>query len=135
MCILKKYFCKNCLQSFSSEKILSEHKEDCLVINGEQSVKLESRFISFQNNSKQIPVPFKMYADFKCILEKANGDIEHSSNSSYKRKYQNHVPCSCAYKVVCVDDKFSKKIVLYRGKDLFMNLLNQFLKNIIIVGK
>ena len=45
----KKYFCKNCLQCFSSEKILSENKEDCLVINGKQSVKLESGFISFKN--------------------------------------------------------------------------------------
>ena len=25
----KKYFCKTCLQCFSSQKILSEHKEDC----------------------------------------------------------------------------------------------------------
>ena len=25
--------------------------------------------------------------------------------------------CSCAYKIVCVDNRFSKKIVLYRGKD------------------
>ena len=41
----KKYFCKNCLQCFSSEKILSEHKEDCLVINSKQSVKLENGFI------------------------------------------------------------------------------------------
>ena len=32
-CKGKKYFCKNCLQCFSSEKILSEHKEGCLVIN------------------------------------------------------------------------------------------------------
>ena len=37
----KKYFYKNCLQCFSSEKILSEDKEDCLIINGKQSVKLE----------------------------------------------------------------------------------------------
>ena len=49
----KKYFCKNCLQSFSSETILSEYKEDiklrhCLVINGKQSVKL-SGAISFKN--------------------------------------------------------------------------------------
>ena len=29
----KKYFCKYCLQCFGSEKILSEHKEDCLVMN------------------------------------------------------------------------------------------------------
>ena len=114
-CKDKKYFCKNCLQCFSSEKILSEHKEDCLVINGKQSVKLESGFISFKNYSKQILVLFKIYADFECILEKVDGDIECGSNSSYTRKYQNHVPCSFAYKVVCVDDKFSKKIVLYGG--------------------
>ena len=30
----KKYFCKSCLQCFSSEKVLNEHKKDCLLING-----------------------------------------------------------------------------------------------------
>ena len=34
----------------------------------------------------------------------------------YTSKYQNHIPCSFAYKLVCIDDKFSKDIVLYRGK-------------------
>ena len=29
----KKYFCKCCLQCFSSEKVLIEHKENCLIIN------------------------------------------------------------------------------------------------------
>ena len=110
-----------------SEKILSEHKEDCSVINGKQSVKLESGFISFENYSNQIPVPFKVYADFECILDKVDGDIECISNCSYTRKYQNHVPCSFAYKVVCVDNKFSKKIVLYRGKDA----VYEFIKSIL----
>ena len=44
----KKYFCKYCLQCFSSENILSEHKEDCLIVNGKQNVKLGSGFISFK---------------------------------------------------------------------------------------
>ena len=69
---------ENCLQCCSSEKILSEHKEDCLVKNGKQSVKLEIGFISFKSYSKQIPVPFKIYADFECILKKVDGDIECS---------------------------------------------------------
>ena len=30
----KKYFCKGCLQCFRSEKILIEHKENFLIING-----------------------------------------------------------------------------------------------------
>ena len=123
----RKYFCKNCLQCFSSEQVLIEHKEDCLVINGRQSVKLESGFISFKNYSKQIPVPFKIYADFECILKKVDGNVECSSNSSYTRKIQDHVSCSFAYKVVCVDNKFSKKIVLYREKDA----VNKFIKSIL----
>ena len=41
---IKKYFCKCCLQCFSGEKVLIEHKENCLIINGKQSVKLKSGF-------------------------------------------------------------------------------------------
>ena len=36
---------------------------------------------------------------------------------SYTSKYQDHVPCSFAYKLVCVDDKYSKDVVFYRGKN------------------
>ena len=32
----KKWFCKGCLQCFSSENVLTKHKEDCLSINGQQ---------------------------------------------------------------------------------------------------
>ena len=34
-----------------------------------------------------------------------------------KKKYQDHIPCGFAYKVVCIDDHFSKDVVLYRGKN------------------
>ena len=124
----EKYFCKNCLRCFSSKKILSGHKEDCLVINGKENVKLESGFISFKNYFKQIHVPFTIYADFECILEKFDCDIGCSSNSSYTRKYQEHVSCSFAYKVVCVDNKYSKKVNLYRGKDAAHKLIKSVFK-------
>ena len=32
----KKWFCKSCLQCFSSESVLIKHKENCLSINGKQ---------------------------------------------------------------------------------------------------
>ena len=122
----KKYFCKNCLQCFSNEKILNEHKEDFLVINGKQNVKLEEGFITFKNYSRQIPIPFKMYADFECILKNIdNGTI--NNDVSYTRKYQDHVPCNFAYKVVSIDNKYSKKIVLYRGR----NAVNKFIRLIL----
>ena len=65
----KKYFCKCCLQCFTSEKALIEHKQNCLMINAKQSMKLKSGSISFKNYFKQFPVPFKIYADFECILK------------------------------------------------------------------
>ena len=37
----KKWFCKSCLQCFSSENVLIKHKEDCLGISGQQSINLE----------------------------------------------------------------------------------------------
>ena len=38
-------------------------------INGKQSVKLEKSIIKFENHFKQIPAPFKIYADFECNLK------------------------------------------------------------------
>ena len=96
------------------------------MINGKQSVKLKSGWIKFKNYSRQIPVPFKSYADFECISKKVESDI-FDDNGSYTRKYQDHIPCSFAYKVVCIDNKFSKKVVLYRGKDAFYRFIKSVL--------
>ena len=107
-----KYFCKSYLQCFSSKNVLTEHKEVCLSINGAQSVRLEKRTIEFKNYFKQIPVPFKIYADFECNLKSVE-----SYEGSYSKKYQDHVPCSFAYKLVCVDGEFTKPIVVFRDEN------------------
>ena len=112
----KKYFCKSCLQCFSSENVLNEHKKDCLLINKGQNVKVEKGFIEFKYYSKQIPVLFKIYADFECTLKSIDCGFDNDC-FSYTKKYQDHIPYSFAYKVVCIDDKYSKDVVLYRGKN------------------
>ena len=77
----KRYFCESCLQCFSSRKILTEHKEICLSINGAQSVRLEKGTIEFKNCFKQIPVPFEIYSDFECNLESVeNYEGSYSKN-------------------------------------------------------
>ena len=65
----KKYFCRSCLQCFSSKNVLTKHKDVCLSINDAQSVKLEQGTIEFENYFKQIPVPLKIYGDFEYNLE------------------------------------------------------------------
>ena len=67
--IKKKHFYKCCLQCFSSEKILIKHKENCLKINGKQSMKLKSGSIKFKNHVKQLAVLFKIYAEFQSLLK------------------------------------------------------------------
>ena len=124
----KKYFCKRCLLCFSSERVLNNHIRVCLMINGEQSVKMGEGSISFTNHSRQIPVPFKIYADFECILEKVDSEAKRSrANEVSEELYQNHVPCGYSYKLVCVDDKFTEDTVVYRGKDWVRHFINQIL--------
>ena len=50
-------------------------------------------------------VPFKIYADFECNMKAVKDSYENNS-TSYTEKYQDHIPCSFAYKVMCVDDNF-----------------------------
>ena len=119
----KKWFCKGCLQCFSCEGVLIKHKEDCLSINGKQSVNLEKGIIKFENYFKQLPVPFKIYADFECNLRDAE-----IYGGSFTKKYHEHVPCSYAFKVVCIDDRFSKSIVVFRGKNTAYEFIKAILK-------
>ena len=109
--------------------MLTKHKEDCFSINGKQSVKVEEEIIEFEIYFKQIPVPFKIYTDFECNLE----GVE-SYEGPYTKKYQDHVPCSFAYKVVCID-KFSRPIVAFRGKNVAHEFIKAILKEYVYCKK
>ena len=69
-----------------------------------------------------MPVPFKVYAGFECMLKSIK-----SNEGFYTEKYQDHIPCSFSYKLVCVDNKFSKPTVVYRGE----NAAYRFIKAIL----
>ena len=112
----KKYFFISCSQRFSCKNVLAEHKEVSLSFHGAQSVRLEKETIEFKNYFKQIPVPFKIYADFECMKVLT------------QKKYQDHIPSSFAYKLVCVDDKFSKPIVVFRSENANYEFMKAILK-------
>ena len=63
----RKHFCMYCLQCFSSERVLNNHKDICIQVNGEQAIKMpdkDNNILKFNNFHKQQPVPFVIYADF-----------------------------------------------------------------------
>ena len=39
----KKHFCMYCLQHFSSERVLTKHKENCILINGIQGITMPTK--------------------------------------------------------------------------------------------
>ena len=82
-------------------------------------------FKLFQTNSIILnkPVPFKAYADFQCNLKSVEG-----YEVSYLKKYQNHILCNFAYKLVCVEDEFSKPIVVFRGENAAYEFTESILK-------
>ena len=112
----------HCLQNFTSEEVLSYHKRQCLLINACQAVNYESGKIKFINHNKQIPIPFKIYADTECFLKRTN---------SYEREYtgrrQEHFPNSIRAKLVGMDGRFTLPFIVFLNeKIVLMNLLYGF---------
>ena len=110
--------------------MLIKHKEDCLSINGKQTVKLEKWTIEFENYFKQILVPLKIYADFECNLKGAVG---------YEGSYTKNIKIT--FVVVLLTKLFALMIglltqLLFKEvKILLVNLLKQFLRIINIAKK
>ena len=44
------------------------------------------------------------------------------------KKYQDPVPWSFAYKVTCIDDRFTKPIIVYRGENAAYEFIRTILK-------
>ena len=109
----------SCLQSFTTEKILSNHKKQCLLINGCQAVNYESGIIKFANYNKQIPTLFKIYADTECFLKRTK--IEEGEHAI---KYQEHYPNFIGAKLVCTDDRFTSPSIIFNGIDC----INKFIR-------
>ena len=53
---------------------------------------------------------------------------KQNPEESYTNKYQKHVACSCGYKLVCVDNKFSKSFKSYLGEDAVCNFNNNMIE-------
>ena len=85
-------------------------------------MKIADTSFKFKSYFNQIQVLFKIHAYFGCNLKSVE-----SYEGSYSKKYQDCISCNFAYKLVCVDDKFTKLIVVFRGE----NAASEFIKAIL----
>ena len=136
----RKHFCMYCLQCFSSERILANHVNNCLTINGAQAINMPKQgenILKFNNFHKQLPVPFVIYADFEAITKKVQGSEQSEEmkkdkdTRSYTEAYQTHEDCGYGYKVVCCyDDKYSKYTRIYRGENAVYKFMEKMLEEV-----
>ena len=108
----RKHFRMLCLQNFTTKEILINQRERCLLINDTQPLKYETGTIKFKNFNKQKSIPFKIYADSKCLLKRIN-----INKSGYTKLYQKHIPNSIAAKLVCIDNKFTLPTKIFTGSN------------------
>ena len=129
----RKHFCMHCLQCFSSERVLDNHIDNCIQVNGTQAVKIpdkDKNILKFNNLHKQQPVPFVIYADFEAITEKIS-NCQPNDNKSYTNAYQKHTDCGFGYKVVCCyDDKYSQPLKIYRGEKAVYTFMEYLLDEV-----
>ena len=129
-----------CLQCFSSERILANHVNNCLTVNGTQAINMPKQgenILKFNNFHKQLQVPFVIYADFEAITKKVEGceqseEMKKDKDSrSYTEAYKTHEDCGYGYKVICCyDDKYSKYTHIYRGENAVYKFMEKMLKEV-----
>ncbi|KYN08011.1 hypothetical protein ALC62_01000 [Cyphomyrmex costatus] len=99
--ILLLFFFFRCLHYFSSSAKLELHNVDCGKLN-DCAVRLPSednKWLEFKNHCRKERVPFVVYADLECALEKTD---KEPTSSTYT--YQHHNVFSIGYYVYCSYD-------------------------------
>jgi hypothetical protein len=110
------------LHGFSSQTLLEEHTP-LYSSHAPQKIKMPvDETVVFNSHHKQLKVPFVIYADFECYLEKID-----DNQASATRKYTKHIPSGFAYKVFSLVDKYTKPTVVYRGENVVEEFLTQIL--------
>ena len=119
-CKTKKFFCKHCIQHFTSQDRLEQHLLDCVVLTECQAIEMppEGEVSKFKSFRETVKIPFVIYADLESILYKLTVSQKQEMEQEQTEKLQKHVACSYGYKVVCCyDDRLSKPFKMYRGLD------------------
>ena len=103
--------------------MLTEHKKDCLSINGVQSVKSGKGTIEFKNYFKQIAAPFKIYADFERNLKSVE------INEGYSKNVKNTFLAIFLTKLFLLTKDLARQLLFSEVKMLLLNLLKQFIRS------
>ena len=112
------FYCLNCFHSYRTKNKLEAHKkicENCDYCRVEMPTK-DNNTIKYNHGEKSIKLPFVVYADLECLLEKMSTCYNNPEESS-TTKINKHTPLGYSIFTHCSFDKSKSKLNYYRGED------------------
>ena len=112
------FYCLNCFHSYRTKNKLEAHKNICenhnychveMPIKGNNTIK-------YNHGEKSIKIPFTIYADLECLLEKMS-TCQNNPNKSSTNKINKRTPSGSSIFTHCSFDESKNKISYYRGDD------------------
>ena len=114
----KDFYCLNCFHSYRTKNKLESHKKICEnhdYCYVEMPTK-DNNVIKYNHGEKSMTVPFIIYADLECLLEKMITCINNPNKSS-ATKINKHAPSGYSIFTSCSFDESRNKFNYYRAKD------------------
>ena len=112
------FYCLNCFHSYKTKDKLEAHKkifENHDYCHVEMPIK-GNNTIKYNHREKSIKIPFIIYADLECLLEKMS-TCQNGPNKSSTTKINKHTPSGYSIFTNCSFDESKNKISYYRGDD------------------
>ena len=110
----KKYFCRNCCNTFFSEIKYNDHITFCETNKSMILLPSKFKYLQFRNIQNTIQHPFIAFADIESYMIYKN------------KKVSNHEHLMSGYYLHCLDEKYSKKVQLFDNiKNFRDNLIKE----------
>ena len=121
------FYCLNCCHSYRTENKTEAHKKICEnhdYFHIEMPTK-NNNTIKYNHGEKSMKLPFVIYADLECLLEKMSTCINNPNESS-TTEINKHTPSGYSIFTHCLFDKSKNKLNYYRKDDC----MNKFCKDL-----
>ena len=112
------FYCLNCFHSYRTKNKLDSHKKIC---ENHEYCHIEmptknNNIIKYNQGEKSLKLPFIIYGDLECLLEKINTCYNNPEESS-TTKINHHTPSGYSIFTHCSFDNSKNKLNYYRGED------------------
>ena len=111
------FYCLNSFQSYTTENRFKKHKKVCENYNYcYVEMPEEDKILKYNQGEKPMKVPFIIYADLECLLEKMN-TCHNNPEKSSTTKTNKHTPSGYSLFTHCSFDTTKNKLDYYTGKN------------------